>query len=48
MKLIVRIEAGQKRTDAKMVELAEAQLKTDRKLEKLIDLWQRRTPNGRG
>jgi hypothetical protein len=48
MKLIVRIEAGHKRLDAKMVELAEAQLRTDRKMEKLIDNWNRRTPNGRG
>lgn len=40
-------EARAHRADVPM-DGAEAQLKTDRKLEKLIDLWQRRTPNGRG
>lgn len=55
MKLIVRIEAGQKKMDGKMAELvqaqtelAQAQLKTDRKFDKLIDHWNRRMPNGRG
>jgi hypothetical protein len=54
MKLIVRIEkaqdrteAAQKRTDAKLAELAEAQLKSERKFEKLVDLWRQHPPNGK-
>jgi len=48
MKLIVQIGAAQKKTDQKLTELAELHLKTDRKLDRLIDAWNRRSPNGRG
>jgi hypothetical protein len=51
MKLLVQTQKAGKeadaRLDAKLKELADAQLKTDRKFDKLIDLWTKRPPNGR-
>ena len=45
MKLIVRIEAAQARTDAKIERLA---ARTDAKIDRLADLWLKRPPNGHG
>lgn len=47
MKLIVQSQKAGKETDARLAELADAQLKTDRKLDKLIELSLKRPPNGR-
>jgi hypothetical protein len=47
MKLIVRIEKAQQRSDVKLAELADAQLKPERKFDKLVDLWRQHPPNVR-
>jgi hypothetical protein len=46
MKLVVQIGQAQKKTDVKLAELAEAQLKSDRKFDRLIETLNRRSPNG--
>ena len=46
MKLVVQIGQAQKKTDVKLAELAEAQLKSDRNLDRLIETLNRRSPNG--
>jgi hypothetical protein len=47
IKLSVQTQKAGKKTDARLAELAAAQLKTDWKFDKLIDLWTKRPPNGR-
>jgi hypothetical protein len=46
-RLDAKLKEAETRLDAKLAELADAQLKTDRKFDKLIDLWTKRPPNGR-